>query len=76
MSAGGIRSVRATTCDLMQTAVPGYSSSNQSFSFTNNFSQHYTPAKTEASGYTSRQFGLAAALVAGRPQWGRHQILD
>ena len=47
---------------LMQTAVPGFSSSNQSFSFTNNFTQHFTPAKGDATGYTSGS-GLAAELL-------------
>ena len=47
---------------LLQLANPGGGSSNQSFSFTNNFTQHFTPASGDAPGYTSGS-GFAALLL-------------
>ena len=62
----GRHSVRAGfDMRLYQYANPGGGSSNQSFSFTNNFTQHFTPASTDAPGFTSGS-GFAA-LVLGDP---------
>lgn len=47
---------------LLQFANPGGGSSNQSFSFTNNFTQHFTPASGDAPGFTSGS-GFAALLL-------------
>lgn len=47
---------------LYQYANPGGGSSNQSFSFTNNFTQHFTPASGDSSGFTSGS-GFAALLL-------------
>nr|WP_158909706.1 TonB-dependent receptor [Granulicella sp. L56] len=47
---------------LSQFANPGSGAQNQSFSFANNFTQHFTPASGDASGYTTGS-GLAAMLL-------------
>jgi hypothetical protein len=47
---------------LLQLANPGNGAQNQSFTFTNNFTQHFTPASGDSSGYTTGS-GLAAMLL-------------
>ena len=48
---------------LYQYATPGGGSSNNAFAFSNLFSQHYAPAYSEASGYTSGS--AIASMVLG-----------
>jgi hypothetical protein len=50
---------------LYQFATPGGGASNNSFGFSNEFSQHFAPSYSEASGYTSGS--SIAALVLGDP---------